>query len=237
MKVLWFSCGVSSAIVAYLCKDELDEIIYQHIDDQHPDSLRFLHDVETLIGRKMTVEQSPYMNVENVCRSFGMIRRVKYAKCTDILKRRMRKNWESTHPGEHTYYWGMDCGETDRVVEIIKAMPKHDHRFPLIERQMIKEDCHGMIASLGVKRPMMYDLGYRNNNCIGCVKGGMWYWNKIRTDFPEVFASRAKLERDIGHSCIKGVFLDELDPNAGRDEKPIDMSCGIMCELALYGGE
>lgn len=31
MNVLWFSAGVSSAMVAYLCKDELDEIIYQHI--------------------------------------------------------------------------------------------------------------------------------------------------------------------------------------------------------------
>lgn len=31
----------------------------------------------------------------------------------------------------------------------------------------------------------MYDLGYANNNCIGCVKGGIGYWNKIRIDFPE----------------------------------------------------
>ncbi len=37
----------------------------------------------------------------------------------------------------------------------------------------------------------MYDLGYPNNNCIGCVKGGMGYWNKIRKDFPEVFQKRA----------------------------------------------
>lgn len=59
----------------------------------------------------------------------------------------------------------------------------------------------------------MYDLGYPNNNCVGCVKGGMGYWNKIRVDFPEVFERRARQEREIGHSCIKGVFLDELDPN------------------------
>lgn len=30
MNILWFSAGVSSAIAAYLCRDELDEIIYQH---------------------------------------------------------------------------------------------------------------------------------------------------------------------------------------------------------------
>jgi hypothetical protein len=63
------------------------------------------------------------------------------------------------------------------------------------------------------------------------VKGGKGYWNKIRTDFPAVFAARAKLEREVGASCIKGVFLDELPPDAGRHEGPICDDCGIMCEL------
>jgi hypothetical protein len=75
----------------------------------------------------------------------------------------------------------------------------------------------------------MYDLGYPNNNCIGCVKGGMGYWNKIRQDFPEVFADRARMEREIGASCMNGVYLDELAPEAGRGLKPIVEDCGILC--------
>ena len=59
------------------------------------------------------------------------------------------------------------------------------------------------------------------------VKG---YWNKIRVDFPEVFAARAAMERDIGASCINGTFLDELDPEAGRTQKIIVDDCGILCE-------
>ena len=39
------------------------------------------------------------------------------------------------------------------------------------------------------------------------------------------------MERDVGHSCIKGVFLDELPPDAGRTEGIICDDCGIMCEL------
>lgn len=77
----------------------------------------------------------------------------------------------------------------------------------------------------------MYDLGYPNNNCIGCVKGGMWYWNKIRKDFPEVFKRRAKQEREIGHSCINGVYLDELDPDRGKESEEILQDCSIMCLL------
>lgn len=91
--------------------------------------------------------------------------------------------------------------------------------FPLIERGLSKENCHAIADSLGLKRPKMYDLGYSNNNCVGCVKGGKGYWNRIRVDFPEVFERRAKEEREVGHSCINGVSLDELDPGAGRMER------------------
>jgi hypothetical protein len=114
-------------------------------------------------------------------------------------------------------------------------MSDYEHEFPLIEHGLSKEDAHGMAQRLGLKRPVMYDLGYSNNNCLGCVKGGMGYWNKIRTDFPEVFTQRAREEREIGHSCIKGVFLDELDPRRGRAEDEVMEDCGIACELALKG--
>ena len=77
----------------------------------------------------------------------------------------------------------------------------------------------------------MYDLGYKNNNCVGCVKGGMGYWNKIRVDCPDAFNARAETERMIGHSCLNGTFLDELNPKAGRKQDMIFDDCGIFCEL------
>lgn len=83
----------------------------------------------------------------------------------------------------------------------------------------------------------MYDMGYPNNNCIGCVKGGMGYWNHIRVDFTEVFESRAKLERLVGHSILKDrngnpVYLDELEPNRGNMNMEVFPDCSIMCYLA-----
>ena len=117
-------------------------------------------------------------------------------------------------------------------------MPDFDHRFPLVERQMTKQDAHELAARLGLRRPAMYDLGYANNNCIGCLKGGIGYWNKIRRDFPDVFASRAKLERDLGRFILKDangepLWLDELDPERGAKCTTIpNMECGIMCEIA-----
>ena len=111
-------------------------------------------------------------------------------------------------------------------------MRECEHCFPLVDRGITKSMAHQILREAGIRRPAMYELGYHNNNCIGCVKGGMGYWNKIRVDFPEVFVSRAKLERDIGFSIIgKGIWLDELDPQRGRHADPICDDCGIMCEL------
>ena len=233
MLVSWFSTGVSSFIATYIERDSIDRIIYTHIEDQHEDTMRFLKDCERVLGKEIEILQSPYKNVENVVKQFRFINSPYGAKCTQILKKRVRKEWEYEHKGEDlTYIWGYDLSEKNRADRILESMPLFNHRFPLIERQLTKEDCHGILRELGIKRPMMYDLGYRNNNCIGCVKGGMGYWNRIRKDFPEVFKARAELEREIGASCISGIYLDELNPNRGRLEEEVMEECNIICQIS-----
>lgn len=232
-EVCWFSGGVSSFIAAYLRRDTLDEIFYIHIGDQHPDTLRFLHDCEKALGKEIVIIQSEkFKTVEEVIRKTRYVNGPSGARCTQELKKKVRQDWELLQEGEMVYIWGYDSTEQHRADRLKEAMPEYEHIFPLLEENLTKEEVHGMLQRLGVKRPVMYEMGYRNNNCIGCVKGGMGYWNKIRKDFPELFAERAKLEREIGHSCIKGVFLDELDPNRGKIEDEVMEECGIMCEIA-----
>lgn len=234
MKVCWFSCGVSSFVACYLAKD-IDEIIYTHVENQHPDSLRFLHDCEKLLGREIKILQSKqFESVDNVIERTKCINTPYGAPCTNHLKKRVRMEWERDNPDHHIYIWGYDVEEKGRAERIVKAMSDYDHEFPLIENNLTKEECHGIAYKLGLRRPAMYDLGYPNNNCIGCVKGGMGYWNKIRKDFPEVFERRAKQERAIGHSCIKGVFLDELDPNRGDMNTEVMEDCTISCQLLTW---
>lgn len=234
MIVSWFSAGASSAVATKMFIDHIDKIIYTHIDDQHPDTLRFVKDCEGWFGKEVEILQSPYKDVETACLMSGgrgYINGPSGAACTKFLKRRVRKEWEDLHKDvELEYVWGLDCDERDRADRIYQTNPNQNHIFPLIDGNLSKDGVHRILKASGIKRPLMYDLGYNNNNCIGCVKGGMGYWNHIRTDFPEVFQQRALMERRIQATCIKGIYLDELDPERGRNEKPIVDDCGILCE-------
>ena len=229
MKVAWISAGVSSFIASYLAHD-VDEYIYIDIDDQHPDSMRFMKDCEKVLGKPITVLKSEYHSVDEVLRKAKYINGVHGAPCTNTLKKKVRQKWENEHKVPLTYVWGFDCNEKNRAERIRETFWEYQHEFPLIDNMLTKEDAHGLLEKLGIRRPAMYDLGYSNNNCIGCVKGGMGYWNKIRKDFPEVFEKRAKLERDIGATCIKGIYLDELEEDRGST-KEILPECSLMCEL------
>lgn len=254
LTVSWFSAGVSSAVATWLARDVIDKIIYIHIDDQHEDTMRFVNDCEKWFGKPIEILQSEYKNVENaIISGDGYVNGPNGARCTNLLKKRVRKEWECDNQWFNfiRYVWGMDCNEVQRAENLKENMPDFEHLFPLIEKGITKEEAHGIFAKSGIKRPMMYDLGYSNNNCIGCVKGGKGYWNKIRVDFPEVFAKRSAMERELGHTCLKQerarpdepasadnsvfLYLDELDPESGRKEGAIIEECGIMCEVISKG--
>ena len=105
--------------------------------------------------------------------------------------------------------------------------------------QLNKNDCLGIIWQSGIKLPKLYDMGYDHNNCIGCIKGGMGYWNKIRKDFPGHFKRMAKIERDIGHSRFRDmdtnerIWLDELPEDAGNFKTEPPISCDLSCGIAM----
>lgn len=239
IEVCWISAGVSSFIAGYMERDLIDNFLYIDVADQHPDSIRFIKDCEAIIGKKIEMLRSKtYKCVGDVCRARSFINSSHGAQCTELLKKRVRKEWEYAHRDyDITYVWGFDKDETERADRILESMPQFEHKFPLIERGLSKADAHGICAMMGIKRPVLYDMGYSNNNCIGCVKGGIGYWNRIRVDFPEVFADRAKMEREIGHSIIHTpdgmLFLDELDPKLGRMSDEIMEECSVYCQVAI----
>lgn len=151
MIVAWLSAGISSFISAYLIKGEIDEYYYIDIADQHPDSMRFIHDCEHYLGKKINILKSKqYNSVEDALCAGGCIRMVKtgFAPCTSYLKQRVRKEqFEDLHKDDEiTYVWGFDCSkhERERAERVVLAMPQYQHRFPLIENSLTKQDAHAL---------------------------------------------------------------------------------------------
>jgi 3'-phosphoadenosine 5'-phosphosulfate sulfotransferase (PAPS reductase)/FAD synthetase len=235
--VAWFSAGVSSAVAIKLAIEShgVDEIYYIHINDQHEDSRRFIADCASKwFGMPVIELQSPFKTVDEVCRAKRYINGVAGAPCTKVLKKQVRTQWEYEQPLDTkiTYVWGMDYEERKRAERLLITMPNQQHLFPLIDRKMTKQQAHEVLKASGLQRPLMYELGFKNNNCLGCVKASSAaYWNLIRKYYPDVFASRCQLEDDIGATMINGIKLKHLDPEAGRGLEPIVDDCGILCEV------
>lgn len=93
LKVCWISAGVSSFVAGYLVRDKVDEFLYIDIADQHTDSSRFIADCEKALGRKIRpIASDEYKCVGDVCRAFRFVASAYGAKCTEVLKKRVRKN-------------------------------------------------------------------------------------------------------------------------------------------------
>ena len=121
--------------------------------------------------------------------------------------------------------------EINRAIRFSQQYSAVKPLYPLIDRKITKSQCAEILLINGIKLPKMYELGFHNNNCIGCVKGGKGYWNHVKKHFPETFEKMSNLEQKICATCIKNKFLKDLKPNEGKHEPPIVPDCGTFCEI------
>ena len=231
--ICWFSCGAASAVATKLALSEYKDkeiiIAYTEVIEEHPDNKRFLADCEAWFGQKILIlgndryERSIYKTFETSAMN------IKGASpCTRKLKKDVRLKFEKP---TDIQVFGYTMEEQDRYDRFLDANNIHAIA-PLIDKRLSKIDCLAMLQNAGIELPAMYKLGYHNNNCIGCVKGGKRYWNKIKVDFPDQFNRMAKLERFKKQTVLKDVYLDELLPDAGNYPQEQDIQCGIFCHMA-----
>jgi hypothetical protein len=239
----WWSAGITSAVACKYALEMYDNVklFYIHIDSAHSDNDRFKADCERWYGTKIeTIQSGDYKDQYEVIRGVRAVNTPNGAPCTRILKKEVRYKIEELYSlnlfnnvGIAHQIWGFefDKAQVNRAIRFAQQYPNTNPLFPLIEKGIDKNMCAGMVINAGIELPMMYRLGYSNNNCIGCVKAGKGYWNKIRVDFPDHFERMAGLEREIGYSCINGTFLDELKPGQGKMQDEVVPNCGIICEV------
>lgn len=247
--VCQFSCGAASAVATKLVLGQYGlshdvHIINAYLKEEHEDNRRFLADCETWFGQKVTTlrDEKYGASTREVFRRRRYMKGLKGAPCSQELKRKVLDAY--SRPGDVLVLgYTADPSDVERYDNWLDAHPNEKLIVPLIERGLKKADVLAMVQRAGIKMPYMYTLGYQNTNCVGCVKGGAGYWNKIRRDFPADFEEMAQIEESIGPSArllrhrsgpLKGqrFYLRELDPTSGRYQDEPNIECSAACEFA-----
>ena len=237
--VAWWSGGITSAVACRLALQKYSNVklVYIETGSHHPDTMRFKKDCEKWYGQEIeTIQNNKYENHLDVILSTRYVNGAAGARCTIELKKNVRFYFEKNN-NIQAQVWGyeFEASEVNRAIRTQEQYGYTNPLFPLIENKLSKNECAGILAGAGIEIPLMYKLGYNNNNCIGCVKGGAGYWNKIRVDFPKVFEAMSKAEREVGASCLKDkngrIYLDELDSKSGNQTEIVLPECGIFCSV------
>lgn len=235
--VCWFSCGDASAVATVLAMRKYagthDVVIARIvIPSEHPDNERFSEDCQEWFGQPIIRLQSDeYRDTWDVWERRKYIAGIAGAPCTGELKKAVRFKFQR-HDDIHIF--GYTIEEQKRAETFRRNNFDVAVDFPCIDAGLGKPDCHALVRAAGIELPAMYRLGFSNNNCIGCPKGGAGYWNMIRRHFPEQFGRMVELSRRLGARLIKQdgqrIFLDELRPETGLQNDEPDISCSPLCE-------
>lgn len=239
--ICWFSCGATSAVACKIAlkkyKDSEVLIYYCDTGSEHFDNVRFLRDCENWFNHKIIVLKSKiYQDIWDVFVKTKYIAGINGARCTLELKKKLRY---SVQKMSDIQVFGFDSAELKRVVRFKEENPDVTIDAPLLEHNISKSQCLMLIRDQGIELPEMYKLGYTNNNCIGCVKGGMGYWNKIRKDFPECFNKMLEIEKSLGVRMFtttkNGIrirlSLDDLTGKEGNYNREPGIECGVLCDI------
>ena len=210
--VCWWSGGVTSAVA---CKISIDlygldncQVIMMDTQNEHPDTYRFKMDCEKWYGTKIetiTGLGGRYKTIEDVWLRYNSLNVATGAICSTELKRAVREKWQSENEFEYQVFgFEFDKKEFNRGLSLKMNHSDSKPIFPLMMFGYNKEDCIKIIQDIGIEVPIMYKMGFRNNNCFntGCVQGGIGYWQKMKRDFPEKFDKMAAMEHRL--TILKG---------------------------------
>lgn len=231
--ICWFSCGAASAVMTKIVLKQNPNAIPVYCDtgSEHEDNVRFLSDCEKWFEKKIIVIKSKsFENVDAVIAAREYMSGVNGAPCTVELKKVPRMEFQLP---DDIHYFGYTIDEWKRARNFSINNFELNLRHVLIYNLLTKEDCLGILKSVGIKLPYLYTIGLEHNNCIGCVKAAsLKYWAVIRQYFPVIFMIRCEQSRKYGVKLIKikgeRRFLDELPPGIDFPNEP-EESCDFLC--------
>jgi hypothetical protein len=227
--IVCYSGGHSSALVAVeVCRryGKENTILLNHdisswVEDA--DVKRFKQEVSDYL--KLPITYANYEGVESsllpdqfdVCvAAAGFKFGVGTDQCTKFLKTKPFAEYLEKHFSDKNciIYYGFDANEKVRIQRRSSILGQQGYKtdYPLAlwtNRTIYSTD------EIGIAPPMTYS-SFKHANCVGCLKAGKQHWYIVYCTRPDIWAKAKWAEEEIGHSIIKGVYLEELEEDFKR---------------------
>ncbi len=248
--VCWFSCGAASAVATRMTLSKNPAAIVARCETsaEHPDNERFLGDCERWFNKPVVrLRSDRYADTWAVWEARRYLSGFNGAPCTGELKFAPRLDFQL--PSDtHVFGYTADKADRKRADNLRETYPEMRIETPLIVAGLTKANVLALVEGAGIKLPVMYGLGFHNNNCIPCVKAtSPAYWALIRREFPAEFERMAKLSRElgvrlaiVGRKKVNGksvnirAFIDEIRADQPT-KNPIAPACDFLCQFATEG--
>jgi hypothetical protein len=211
-------------------------VAYCETRAEHPDNARFLSDCERWWGIEVVrLHSEDYEDTWDVWERRRFIAGPDGAPCTGILKVGPRHAFQFP---DDIHVFGYTCDATDqaRAVRLAETFFELTIENPLIAAGLDKAACLALVQGAGIVLPVLYGLGFANNNCLPCGKAtSPDYWAAMRLHFPEQFERMARLSRRLGARLTRiaevRLFIDEIPPD-WPTSRPIAPACDFLCHIA-----
>lgn len=225
--IVALSGGLSSAYVAKLAFDEYEkEDIILYFNDtkwEHEDLYRFLNDISTHFNHEIFYD-SDGRNPEDVFFDEKFLGNSRIATCSKILK---AERLQRFYNDGDIILFGINNNEKSkdrdkRLIDLysnVSRIKKKDCflRFPLIEKNITKEEILNYFQCNNIEIPKLYKLGFEHNNCSGgCVRAGKKQWKLLYEKLPDVFSERERVEREFNeiydnkYTILKDISLEDF---------------------------
>lgn len=205
--ICWWSGGVTSAVA---CKKAIElfgldrcRIIMIDTRNEDGDTYRFKNNCEVWYEKEIeSISAIPekYSAIWDVWRKHKSLNTANGAICSTQLKRKVREDWQKNNKFTYQVFgYEFDTREFKRALSMTLNHEKIKPIYPLLMFGLSKKDCLDICEKERLKVPRAYKWGFHNNNCMqtGCVQGGIGYWQKMHSAFPDLYKKMAKMEHEL----------------------------------------
>ena len=183
---------------------------------EHPDLYRFLDDLSNYLDKGITYD-SDGRNPEQLFIDNRALANNRMPFCSRILK---AKRLQKYYKDGDILVFGIAINEIERGRRIVgiyqtvsvKTGKKCKIKLPLITERIMPEDIDKFLQTIGIKEPLLYELGFSHNNCSGgCVRAGKKQWKRLYETLPKVYLDRERVENEMRVRVNKDIhfFKDE----------------------------